>query len=80
MTNQVTTKSAHVESDDVMVSILAAMAQIERVPAGKTLIDDIPEEDWHDDSADTWNIEVLSNCVGDADEADRFDEVVPAVA
>ena len=79
MTDQVI-KKAHVESDDVMASILAAMACIERVPASTTLIDTISEEEWHSDEVSDWNILVGSDTVDQADEADCFDAIVPEVA
>lgn len=73
-------KKTPVVSPDLQASFLAAFARIEAVPAGKTLIDEISEEDWHDASVAEWNICVSSMSVADADEADGFDAPVVAVA
>lgn len=79
MTDQVIEK-AHVVSDDVMASILAAMARIERVPSSSTLIDSIPDEEWHSEEVSEWNIVAGSTDVDEADAADDFDAEIPAVA
>ena len=81
MTNDVTT-NALMESSDVKATLLAAIARIESVPAGKTLIDEISDEDWLDKSVAEWNIEAGSDCdgAGSSEELDNVDKEVVQVA
>lgn len=69
-----------VESSDLHASILAAFARIESVPTGKTLIDAISDEDWLETDYQGWNLNVGSNSINDADEADSSDTPKSAVA
>ncbi len=73
-------KKVHVGSSDSKASILAALARIEDVPVGKTLIEDISDEEWNDESVADWKIEAGSENVCSADEADDCDSEFPAVA
>ncbi|MFQ3254266.1 MAG: hypothetical protein ACI9U6_002567 [Loktanella salsilacus] len=66
--------SAMMESSDTKASMLAAIARIESIPAGKTLIDSISLDDWTDASVAEWKIEVGHECVGNfAEELDDCD-------
>lgn len=73
-------KKAPVVSPDLHASFLAALARIEAVPAGKTLIDSISDEDWLDAGVADWNICVASESAEEADEMDSCDVPEAAVA
>ena len=79
MTDQVVNK-AHVVSDDVMVSILAAMARIECVPSSVTLIDSISDKEWHSEEVAEWKIVAGSTNIDEADAAGEFEAHIPADA
>lgn len=70
---QAALKKGYVGHDDSMSSILAALARIEEVPPGSTLIDQIPDEDWLDDEAFAWIITAGSGGYEAADELDGSD-------
>lgn len=74
MTSSVNT-SALMESSDMKATLLAAIARIESVPAGRTLIDCISNEDWLDDSVADWKIEAGLEVVSgkSAEELDSAD-------
>ncbi|SDF77260.1 hypothetical protein SAMN04488117_10786 [Celeribacter baekdonensis] len=78
MTHEVA-KNALMESSDAKASILAAIARIESVPAGKTLIDEISDEDWCDKSVAEWNFSAGSE-IETADELDECDKEIMHVA
>lgn len=65
---------APVASPDMQASLLAALARIEMVPAGHTLIEEISEEDWHDEAVAEWNINVCSDSEAAADDLDDCDD------
>ena len=74
--------SALMESSDIKATLLAAIARIESVPVGKTLIDEISDAEWLDDCVATWHIELGSESLGNesADELDLVDKEVVQVA
>ena len=47
-----------VQGDDPNSSMLAALARVQEVPAGKTLIDQITDEEWSADEPSSWDITV----------------------
>ena len=72
-------KNALVESNDSKASILAAIARVEAVPAGRTLIDEIDDQEWLDDGSASLIIEAGSDATGDCDELDDSDKEVVQV-
>lgn len=81
MTNNVQTNTL-MESQDVKATLLAAIARIESIPAGKTLIDNISDQEWMDDSVGCWNICAGSQPIHEQsdDELDDSDKQVVYVA
>jgi hypothetical protein len=73
-------QKAMVESTDIKASILAAFARIEEVPVSKTLIDEISDADWCDETVHNWKIEAGSKSVDEADDLDEADAEVADVA
>ena len=62
-----------VQGDDPNSSMLAALARVQEVPAGKTLIDQITDEEWSADEPSSWDITVGSASLDGANEADMAD-------
>lgn len=77
MTNDVAT-NALMESSDVKATLLAAIARIESVPVGATLIDDISDQDWLNDAAADWKIE--AGGASNSEELDAVDKEIVHVA
>lgn len=77
MTNDVAT-NALMESSDVKATVLAAIARIESVPAGTTLIDEISDQDWLDDTVADWKIEAGN--ANNSEELDFVDKEIVRVA
>lgn len=64
-------KNALMGSTDTKASMLAAIARIESVPVGMTLMDQISDSDWCDSSAHNWIIEAGSDKRGPSEELDE---------
>jgi len=71
--------NALMKSSDVKATVLAAIARIEAVPPGATLIDEISDSDWLDDDVDHWKLEAGSS-VSPEGELDECDAEVEGVA
>lgn len=67
-------------SSETKAMFLAAQARIEAVPAGKTLIDSIPDADWLSESVANWNINSGSDSTGSSEELDDSDKLTVNVA
>ena len=47
-----------IQDDDPDSNMLAALSRVQEVPAGKTLIDQITDEEWSADEPSSWDITV----------------------
>jgi hypothetical protein len=72
------TESGMTMSSESEAVLLAVKARIAAIPAGRTLIDTIPNCDWLSEDVGDWMINVGSHIGGDADELDEVDKVLVA--
>lgn len=78
MSNEKHTEMA--ASDDAYVTLLAVHARIAAVPAGKTLIEVISDEEWGQDEQADWMINAGSDECGNSEELDNSDDITVSAA